>query len=233
MPKTESINALEKFIQNIYWTESMSTKESTKNIENSIIEIIHTKNNIIYIKQSKGVGILITENGYLLTANHVIKKNNGKIIHNKHKYKIEKICQQNIDEDIVLVKANIPKEAISLEYKIANLSLLKNNYSSDFPVNLKTSWDNKIENRYGFLKITTGNSYLPNNEISKNQMIAQIQAIPGDSGSPLFNTQGELMGLITSTNNHSSSFTKIFTGLDLIQKEIEHLKKEKAPNKWF
>ena len=141
----ENRHSLEKFIQNIYWAKELTIQESTKNLEESLVEIFYKNGG----HQSNG--LLITENGYFLTNYHCVESHsifNPLFIKNSKNeiYKISRIYEKNEKEDIVLVKANIPKKPITKKYKIFNLKKLKKSYSLDFPICLKTIRKNEIHN---------------------------------------------------------------------------------------
>lgn len=63
MGNKKSINALEKFIQNIFLGDNLSETEAIKNLESGLLEIKHNDTHA-------SNALLITNNGYALTANH-------------------------------------------------------------------------------------------------------------------------------------------------------------------
>ena len=59
MTTKKEIQALEKFIQNIYTAEELSSDESISNLEKNLIEIIDKET-----KSHRSNGIFITSDGY-------------------------------------------------------------------------------------------------------------------------------------------------------------------------
>lgn len=225
--KQESINALKYFIQNIYLTEELTPKQSIKNLENSLIELIDYSN-----KKHVGNGILITENGYFLTAHHCIEgfiEKDFMLVqdYQNKKYDILKICKKNKKEDLALVKAEIAKKPISKKYKIYNTNSLNDFYLWNFPVNLKTKRNGKIENNYGLLiKTKNKNKITKTKKIYENQFKIQMQTKNGDSGGIIMDKDGRLMGIHSNASEVMTGDSKVFSGLDLVQKYINELEKQ-------
>ena len=68
--------ALNEYIQNTYWAEDLTEEQSKKNIEESVIELVQNEKQV-------SNGLLITTNGYFLTARHCVKNIEGLKIKNR------------------------------------------------------------------------------------------------------------------------------------------------------
>lgn len=149
MTNKESINALERFIQNIYWVESMSHEKSVKNLEKALVEIKYNSG------RHRGNGLLITTNGYILTVKHVTKNAlSNKIRYNNQTFPITKICQTSPDEDIALIKAKISSTPNSFEYKIKNTNSMLDEYLLGLLIEFKSKRNGKIKSTLGELYLT-------------------------------------------------------------------------------
>ena len=111
--------ALNEYIQNIYWAEDLTVNQLKKNIEESVIGLLRNGN---YASN----GLLVTTNGYFLTARHCIKNIKELKIKNRKGdfYSLEKICEVNDAEDLALVKAKIDVEPEAIKYKFYNTNIL-------------------------------------------------------------------------------------------------------------
>ncbi len=234
MADKQTIKALEEFVQNVYWTKSLSAEQSIKNLEESLVEVLYPN------MTHKGNGLLITENGYLLTANHVEEEDgkdcpSAKYIRNYQNkiYPIKKICQTDEREDLALLKADIAKEKVQKRYKVHNTNKLENFDFGKFPVNLKTRRDEKIKNKYGCLLLKYGMGREFN---YTNLFGTDIPVDKGESGGIVISAEGELVGLLSlgfQKENQGdlyggwkirSYYSKIFSGLNLVVREINSLK---------
>lgn len=239
-----SINSLEEFLENrhLVETESMNPDESAKKLEESVVEILYESGN------HKGNGVLVTEDGYLLTANHIEDKNmndkalEGKYIRNDEGeiYSIDRICQKNEYKDIMLIKANITKKSQPRKYKVWNVGSLENNSEFSFLTQI-SKWGGKNKNKNGQLLIPLTNKILP------DFFLTDISTRSGDSGGIVFSKKGTLIGLIvgevwmniqtkqeeederqTLYNQKKVNIcSNIFWGMELISKEINYLKQLK------
>lgn len=234
MADKQTIKALEEFVQNVYWAEFLSSEQSIKNLEESLVEVLYED------LQHKGNGLLITENGYFLTANHVEEEDGkdcppAKYIRNYKNeiYPIKKICQTDEREDLALLKAEIKAEKCQKMYKICNTDKLKNFYMGEFPIQIKTRLNEKIENKEGSLIL----NYIVCKKLNyTNQVGSDIHVKNGDSGGlTISSKRGELIGLVSngmeegdfefcSRGIMASYHSKIFSGLNLVVREINSLK---------
>ena len=226
---------LENFIQNIYFANELSTKESIKNLEESLIELVQ------YKKYHSSNGLLVTENGYFITNFHCVKghkKDNIKVNYQGKNYNI-KICEPNLEEDLVLAKINLKGEQNPKRYKFFDTNSLKNYYLWDFPINLKTKHDGKIKEKYGHLKFNFCLDKTNKGEQKyANQIHTLIDTEKGDSGGIIIDKEGRLIALHSGAREIDENIlelglvkgktlanqSKIFSALDLIQRYAHKLK---------
>lgn len=212
----EAITALDGFIQQLYWGEGLSPEKTKTNIYGGLVEIVkdgmHSSN-----------GILITTNGYFLTAKHCVENGfhkGAKIrTYDDKEYEIEKICAYGSKEDIALAKANMPGKCETKPYRIYNTDAMQKD-----PVMLLTRRNGKTITKYGIVQdykierlaiASTGIIHL------QNQIgIKLMDAEPGDSGGVIISPDGRLMGICTSiTLNEqlkSTSGTKILSAMNVV-----------------
>lgn len=234
MADKQTIKVLEEFVQNIYWADFLSSEQSIKNLEESLVEVLYED------LQHKGNGLLITEDGYFLTANHV-REEDGKDCspakyirdYQNEIYPIKKICQTDEREDLALLKAEIKAEKYQKRYKICNTDKLKNFNMGEFPIQIKTRLNGKIEDKEGSLIL----NYVVCEKLNyTNQIGSDIQVRGGDSGGIIISSERrELIGFVSngmeegdfefcSRGIMASYHSKIFSGLNLVVREINSLK---------
>jgi len=234
MEYKRSIKALEQFMQNANFRESISVEQSIKNLEEGLVELFYETG------QHKGNGLLITEDGYFLTVSHLEEENvekspPAKYIRDYHGriYKIDKICQINKREDLALLKAEISKKDGPKKYRIYQTDQLKNLISKEFPINLKIVKDGRIKNKYGYIFTKFG---MDEKLSYTNQFGTDISVVRGESGGIAISVKGELIGFISNgfqkegqgdkyLNFKIKSYhSKVLSGLELVKKEINNLK---------
>jgi S1-C subfamily serine protease len=218
----EVISMLENFIQQLYWGYNLDSNESKKNLEESLIEI--TK----YGKHASN-GILISENGYFLTAKHCISRDlfSMKIrLYNGLSYPIEKVCVEygegkNLKNDLALVKAKIPNKSLSKTYRIFNT--LSEIGTKKLPLIILTRREGEVNTSGGFLeefscegnvKLSRGYSVSKDNHFLLNAFVK-----PGDSGGIIVTAdEGKLIGLVShAVEKHPIVYgAKIIKALELV-----------------
>jgi hypothetical protein len=215
----KNIRALENFIQNIYSAESLSSEESEKNLEDSLFEIFY------YNGQHKANGLFITENGYFLTANHAAEDTClDYVLYNKRIYPIKFIHKRDKKKDISLGKVDLPKKPKNLIYKIENTNLLLKEYPFGYPSTIIYKKDGKINKIQTKIWTTGMGTKLKNSEKYESRIITDTFTEDGTSGGIILNWSGKLIGILSSGNDCTTLFSPIFSGLNLIQKEINTLK---------
>lgn len=212
----ETLFLLDEFIKNIYFGEDLTLKESKKNLEEGLIEIIY--NNGVHHSN----GLLITENGYFLTAKHCVESDLSSLkikLYNGEVYPIkESYFYFKTNEDIAIAKADIPRKG---NYNIKKYKIFNTNNTSNFnkiPIALLTRLNNKINISYGFInkwdvskvKLLDGDSFV-------NQFSLDILAKNGDSGGIFTSSDGRLIGIESTGNeNNFATGVKILDALELV-----------------
>ena len=219
----ETMNSLEKFIQQGYQEKPLTPEQSKENIKKGMLEII--KNG----KHSSN-GLLITEDGYFLTPKHCLMKiDDNTLVKDLDgcTYRLEEVCALSKDEDIALAKVKICKEPKPMDYNIYDLEKLK----KDIPAFLLYNNASLLYyNREGEISENEGYIYKTSNiftvtlsngkrELYPDQFISIIQSGPGDSGGMIINEKGGIIGMLSGGDPmHPLSFcVKFFKALELIQ----------------
>jgi len=144
---------------------------------------------------SIGTGFIISKNGYVLTNNHVINSaNKVYVILNKKKYPAM-IIQTDYVNDIALLKINGKFQPLPIHTKIEDTG--REIAVVGYP-NI-TLQGNEIKATFGNINALSG--------IKGDSRFYQIDAPiqPGNSGSPLLNLKGEVIGIVTATLNQAAA----------------------------
>lgn len=157
---------------------------------------------------STGSGFLINSNGTIATNAHVVDNaeriqvtiNNGK---NKKTYNA-KVLLQDKNNDVALLKINdsVFSKLKNLPYKLVEDSDIGEKvFTIGFPLNSIMGNNYKVNN--GIVNASTGIS----DDIRQYQISIPLQ--PGNSGGPLFNEDGNIIGITTASLNEKAIGTKI------------------------
>ncbi len=142
-----------------------------------------------YTITAGGTAFLIDGKGYLITNAHVIKGSGAVVIDNKGNEYKAKIIRIDQDKDIALLKIDDSdyKKYNSLPYSISksNLDLGTEIFTLGYP---------KDEIVYNMGYLSARNGY--NGDTSNFQI--SLNANPGNSGGPVFNNRGEIVGIIST-----------------------------------
>ena len=146
---------------------------------------------------SSGSGFAITNDGYIITNNHVIQGcQNVRIHRNSNEIEAVIIARDEVN-DLALLKANfIPEATFALADNTA--SLMQDIYVAGFPFGENISSSIKVTKGIVSSLSGIGNNY------SEIQIDAAIQ--PGNSGGPIFDETGNILGVAVSTLNAETAF---------------------------
>ncbi len=158
----------------------------------------NTSNSDMNVKAT-GTGLIISQNGYIVTNYHVIENSNSiqvEVIHDgKEKTYNAKVEQKDIDNDLAILKIQDEDfETLPIQYDINSNSAInvgESVFTIGFPYALGGMGkeakfnDGKISAKTGF-----------NGAINSFQTSIPVQA--GNSGGPVFNQNGELVGIINA-----------------------------------
>ena len=161
-------------------------------------------------RQGSGSGVIISTDGYIMTANHVIEGADSIIvILNDKRTFTAKLVGGDADTDIALIKIEadnlqpIPR-GDSDELKVGEWVLAVGN-----PFELTSTVTAGIVSAKGRPNYNYGSSEREDNEKSRISSFIQTDAAvnPGNSGGALVNTRGELVGINTNIYSQSGNFT--------------------------
>lgn len=192
---------IQKVVNTVSTTDSnsgeMTTADIVKNTENSVVEIttevVRTGSlTQQYITSGAGSGVIISENGYIVTNNHVI---NGA-------EKIVVTLHDGTTYDAKLIGTDSEIDIALLKVEANDLSAAVIGDSSKLSVGEKTV---VIGNPLGQLggTVTEGiisalNRDLVIDGVTKNLLQTSAAINPGNSGGGMFNSRGELIGVVVA-----------------------------------
>jgi S1-C subfamily serine protease len=140
---------------------------------------------------SGGSGFLIDTKGYIITNAHVLKGSGAVVVNNKGQEFNATIAHIDQEKDLAILKINDPdyQPLSSLPYSIrkSNAELGDQIFTLGYPRN-----DNDVVYGEGYLSARTGY----NSDSSTYQV--QLLANPGNSGGPVFNNNGEIIGVLST-----------------------------------
>lgn len=149
-----------------------------------------------------GTGFFITNDGYLITNNHVIRNSSKIIIQKDSKQFIAKVIDTDKQNDLALLKIDSPSKPLYLfqgdvESKGENIA------SFGYP--LIGIQGNELKTTFGNINSISGIK----GDLSYYQIDTPIQ--PGNSGGPLLNYYGEVIGVVTATLNQQTALMEMGT----------------------
>lgn len=176
-------------------------------IDDLICKEINYKNSSVSVSKSDyevkatGSGILISEDGYIITNEHVINGAN-KIQVELTSQGLSKLysavlVQKDVDNDLAILKINDEsfKPVEKLKYSFKETGIVEvgaSAFTIGFPLALSGMGK---EAKYTDGKISSKTGY--NGSLNSFQTSIPVQ--PGNSGGPVFNEKGELIGLINAS----------------------------------
>jgi len=153
--------------------------------------------------EPQGSGFVISRDGHILTCAHLVTdKKDATVWISGKRYEAD-IIKQDVQKDVAILKirsgGDLTLKALPLA-KGDKLSMGQDVFAMGFPMSRVLG--NAPRLTKGLINSTVGLKDNPD----QLQVSAEIQ--PGNSGSPLFNDQKEVIGLITSTLNPLNVMTK-------------------------
>jgi S1-C subfamily serine protease len=204
-----------------------------------IIDEVGRATVFIKVGYGGGTGIIIDENGYILTNYHVVSRaTSGEVeveLHNKKKFK-GKVLGYNSYHDCAIVKIEANEK---LPYaKLGDSDKMK---SGDFVIAIGNPFMYKGTASFGIIsgtnRIFGGKTF----RMSKNKFQPMIQTDasinPGNSGGPLVNIYGEVIGINTAILGPRINIGIAFAvPSNILKKYIPYMiegKKFKEENVWL
>lgn len=138
---------------------------------------------------SGGSGFLIDAKGYIITNAHVLKGSGAVVVNSKGQEFNASIVNIDVAKDLAILKINDgdyqPLKSLPYSIRKANTDLGESVFTLGYP-------RNDIVYGEGYLSARTGY-----NSDSLSYQV-QISANPGNSGAPVFNNNGEVIGILST-----------------------------------
>ncbi len=173
------------------------------NLDNTNTTISKTDEDI----KSTGSGIFVSKNGYIVTNYHVINDAKKIVIETTTNNLVQqfnaKLIQQDKDNDLAILKITDENfkglENINYIFKpIGGVDVGASVFTMGFPLALSGMGK---EAKYTDGKVSSKTGY----DGAINSFQTSIPVQPGNSGGPVFNTDGDLVGLINASVNNTDN----------------------------
>ena len=199
-----SIAALNAFANSANDSRTLSTEKSLEEISNNLVEVMVDSDG----KRSLGSGLMITTDGYVVTAHHVIDEmidNGGKAKVRTQNGRTYQVAKENVwynaSTDIAVIKATKPSA-----------------YSE--PIRVKVDQDSKLSKgdevrilgfrdgqKYNTMGVITNPSHRWNQDggnVVHDLFQTDARGKQGQSGGVIANGDGELIGIVVYSSRHGS-----------------------------
>ncbi len=185
-----------------YYQELRRDIESVKSSQTKIIKELKDDKSNVPVKQASfgGTAIAISADGYILTSYHVVKDVQSVYIENKKfsRLKLKKVYT-DVFLDLVIMKVDDDSfktfGQLPYTFRKSNLDLGEKVFTLGYP---------KQDVVFGEGYISSVNGY--DGDTASYQIAVPVN--PGQSGGPLFDEQGNLVGIVSGkhTQNEGSAF---------------------------
>ena len=170
-----------------------------------------------------GSGVLISEKGEVLSNWHVVDKaiEIRCLLHDERSM-TAKVLGTDRDTDVALLQLNLPANGPSLPYaKFGNSTLLT---EGDFVLAMGAPWGLARSVSLGI--VSCKSRYLPG--ISEYNCWLQTDAAisPGNSGGPLLNTSGEIIGINTRGTMDGGGDTGFAIPIEVCKEVVERIRSD-------
>ena len=135
---------------------------------------------------SSGSGFAVSNDGYLVTNNHVIEGCQKVFVHRRGKKYETYIVSYDYQNDLALLKGNFQSDVV-LSFATAKPQLAQDIYVSGFPFGMNLSSSVKVTK--GIISSLTGIG----NNLAAMQIDAALQS--GNSGGPILDEYGNVVGV--------------------------------------
>lgn len=175
---------------------------------------------------SGGSGFLIDTKGYIITNAHVLKGSGAVVVNSKGQEFNALIANIDLEKDLAILKINDeeyqPIKSIPYSIRKSNTELGEQVFTLGYP-------RNDIVYGEGYLSARTGY-----NSDSLTYQV-QISANPGNSGGPVFNNSGEVIGILSTRQAQAEGVIfavkskNIYRMVDELKKSDTSIEKIKLP----
>ncbi len=164
-----------------------------------------------------GTGFLIDGKGYLITNAHVVKDATSIIVQSKGQEYKANLVHIDADKDLAILKI------VDEDYKTISLPYGFKKSGADLGEQIFTLGFPRDEIVYGEGYMSAGTGY---NGDTMSYQIA-VAANPGNSGSPIFNKTGEVVGILSTRQLQTQGFVFAVRAKNILN-TIDELKKDSA-----
>lgn len=197
-----SVVATLLLMQSIQKTQKAEYREMKKNVDQikksqrSILSRLHAANekDKALSDTYEGTGFLISSDGYIATSYHVVRDADSVYLENEKFGRLKAVLvKSDAISDIAILKISDPKIRTQIPFSISakEASIGEDVYTLGFPKDDVVFGEGSISSSTGF----KGN---------KQMYQIAVPVNPGNSGGPLINTRGELVGVISGIQTETS-----------------------------
>jgi len=175
---------------------------------------------------SGGSGFLIDVKGYIITNAHVLKGSGAVVVNSKGQEFNATIANIDVEKDLAILKINdqdyTPLKSLPYSIRKTNTEMGEQIFTLGYP-------RNDIVYGEGYLSARTGY----NSDSLTYQL--QISANPGNSGGPVFNNNGEVIGVLSTRQAQAEGVAfavksrNIYRMVDELKKSDTSIEKIKLP----
>lgn len=145
-----------------------------------------------------GTGFFISQDGYLITNYHVIENSTNIYVSNKIYKRINaQVVFVDENNDIALLKVDVKLKSIPFNIVPTNKEIGNNVFTLGYP--FIQTMGNEVKLTNGIINSSSGFK----NDSRYYQFSAEIQ--PGNSGGPLFDSNGNIVGLVSAQHSAATN----------------------------
>ena len=209
---------------------AVNLSKATSGIMVKAVKVSNSKTKKIIGWAGNGSGIIVSQNGYIITNNHVIKDANEieiEVLINDEVQKLSaQVVQQDARNDLAIIRVvdiNFDRfSSINYNFKTRSSDVGTKIYTYGYPKAL-TGMGKEIKITEGIISSKTGIM----GDITTYQITAPIQG--GNSGGPLFDENANLIGINSSkfnsenteNVNYSIKSSYVMNLIDVLPKSID------------
>lgn len=207
-------------------SKALSTEAISKNASPSVVSIATESKQTSsfygdYVTQGAGSGVIISKDGYIVTCEHVVSDATSvKVTTSDNKEYTATVVGTDSKTDVALIKINASNLTPAVIGKSSELVTGEKAVAIGNPLGALSGTVTE-----GIISATQRNIEVENQKMTLIQTSAQVS--PGNSGGGLFNKYGELIGIVESKSNSSSTNSEglgFAVPIDTAMKSVENIK---------